>query len=336
MTSKTPNFYRELKRRKYPYIIAEIGSNHNGDMRLAKKMIEVASEIGCDAVKFQSYTVESLFAKGHYPDSLQKCEISETDHILLKDYCDKKDITFCSTPFSIDEVDILDDLGVPFFKVASPDLVYLDFLTYIARKGRPIILSTGMANTDEIREATEAIYRGGNTDVILLHCVSAYPPDDRVVNLRNIQMLKDMFQLPVGYSDHTLGIAIPLGAVAMGAKVIEKHFTIDKDELGAESKLSADVDEMKAIVEGSKRIIDAQGLYERAIGLTEFKNKMEFRRSVVAKTDLKKGHFLKRSDIDFKRPETGIRLNETGDLFGSELNRDIEKNEIISWGDLTC
>lgn len=332
MTSK---FFKEFKKRKYPYIIAEIGSNHNGDMRLAKKMIEVAEEIGCDAVKFQSYTIESLFAKGVNIDPLvEKSVLSKKDHLLLKDHCDKTGITFCSTPFSEEAVDMLDNLDVPFFKVASPDLTYLDFLTYIARKGKPIILSTGMGIDDEIRDAIEAIYRGGNTEVILLHCVSTYPPDDRIVNLRNIQMLKDRFQVPVGFSDHTIGVSIPLGAVAMGAVVIEKHFTVDKNELGAGNKISADEDEMAQIVEGSKRIVDAQGMYDRAISLDEYKTRDVFRRSVVAKVDLKKGHFLKRSDIDFKRPGTGIQPHELDDLFGSELNKDVEKNELIMWGDL--
>jgi len=331
----TSNFYRAIKKKKYPYIIAEIGSNHNGDMKLAEKMIDSASEIGCDAVKFQSWTVESLFAKGHYPNSMvKKCELSEGDHRRLKYFCDKKGITFCSTPFSYEEVEMLDELGVPFFKVASPDLTYSDFLTYIARKGKPIILSTGMAGTDEIREATEAIYRGGNTEIILLHCVSAYPPDDRVVNLRNIQMLKDVFQLPVGFSDHTIGTAIPLAAVVMGAVIIEKHFTIDNNLFGADNAMSANEDEMWDIVEGSERIIDAQGMYDRGTGLTEYANRSVFRRSAVANKDLKKEHTLTADDISFKRPGTGIPPAKLDDIIGETINRDIENGEMINWVDL--
>ena len=236
-------FYERIKKNTEPYIIAEIGSNHNGDMQLAKRMIDELANMGCDAAKFQSWTKDSLFAKGFYKEKnqfvdkkfgtleqmVEKFSISKDDHKTLKSYCDKQNITFCSSSFSFEEVDMLDDLDVTFFKVASMDLNNLSFLKYIAEKNKPIILSTGMGTLSEIDKAINVMFQAGNKQIILLHCIAVYPPDDEIVNLRNIQMLKDTFGLPVGFSDHTIGTSIPLAAIALGAKIIEKHFTLYKN-----------------------------------------------------------------------------------------------------------
>ena len=207
-------FYNEIIARKEPYIIAEIGANHNGDIKLAKEMIDKAKEYGCDAVKFQSWSKNSLFTKGFYKEQNQfkdnnfgtleemvkKFSLSKKEHIILKEYCDNKKITFFSTPFSFEEVDMLNELKVPFFKVASMDLNNLSFLKYIAEKGKTIILSTGMGSLAEIEAALNTIYETGNKEVILLHCIAIYPPDDKIMNLRNIEMLSKTFNIPVGFS----------------------------------------------------------------------------------------------------------------------------------------
>lgn len=341
-------FYNKLVNREYPYIIAEIGANHNGDIKLAKKMIDKAKECGCDAVKFQSWSKNSLFTKSFYKEKnqfvdekfgtleemVEKFSLSKKEHIILKEYCDNKKITFCSTPTTPEEVDMLDELKVPFFKVASMDLNNLSFLKYIAEKGKTIILSTGMGSLAEIETALNIIYEAGNKEVILLHCIAIYPPDDTIVNLRNIEMLNKTLSIPVGFSDHTIGTSIPLAAIALGARVIEKHFTLDKTMPGWDHAVSANPEEMKVIVEEGKRIITALGEYRRVVSEQEKKQRESFRRSVVSKRKIKKGEFLQKKDLDFKRSGTGIRPDETQYILGRKVNKNIDEDELIKWEDL--
>ncbi len=341
-------FYRKIVERKEPYIIADIGANHNGDIELAKKMINELKNCGCDAAKFQSWTKDSLFAKGFYKEKSQfvdekfgtleemveKFSISKKDHITLKKYCDKKNITFCSSSFSFEEVDMLDELDVPFFKVASMDLNNLKFLEYIANKGKPIILSTGMGTLYEIDKAINTIFQTGNNKVIILHCVSIYPPKDDILNLKNMLMLNESFGLPVGFSDHTIGTSIPLAAIALGAKIIEKHFTLDKTLPGWDHKVSANPEEMKVIVNEGKRIIKAKGNYTRFVSDDEIEQRKSYRRSAVAKKNLNKGQILTEDDIDFKRPGIGIKPDELKYIIGRMLKKNIENDEFINWDDL--
>ena len=342
------DFFEEVINRKEPFIIADIGANHNGDIQLAKKMIDELAGMGCNAAKFQSWTKDSLFVKGFYKEKSQfvdeqfgtleqmveKFSLSKDDHIVLKEYCEGKKITFCSSSFSFEEVDILDEMDVPFFKVASMDLNNLRFLEYTAEKEKPIILSTGMGTLGEIEAAINTIYKTGNDKVILLHCVSIYPPDDTNINLKNITMLKDTFGLPVGFSDHTIGTSIPLAAIAMGAKVIEKHFTLDKNLHGWDHKVSANVEEMKIIIEEGKRIIKAQGNYARCVSGDEIEQRKSYRRSTVVKRILEEGYILTEDDIDFKRPGTGIKPDELKYIIGRKLKRNIKEDEFINWEDL--
>jgi len=341
-------FYNKLVNRKYPYIIAEIGANHNGDINLAKKMIDKAKDCGCDAVKFQSWSKTSLFTKNFYKEKnqfvdekfgtleemVEKFSLSKKEHIVLKEYCDNKKITFCSTPTTPEEVDMLDKLKVPFFKVASMDLNNLSFLKYIAEKGKTIILSTGMGSLTEIETALNTIYETGNKEVILLHCIAIYPPDDTIVNLRNIEMLSKTFNIPIGFSDHTIGTSIPLAAIALGAKVIEKHFTLDKTLPGWDHAVSANPEEMKIIVEEGKRIVTALGKYGRVVSAKEMKQRESFRRSVVTKRKIKEGEILQEADLDFKRPGTGIRPDEVKYILGRKVNKNIDEDELIKWKDL--
>ena len=337
-----------MRTNKYPYIIAEIGANHNGDIKLAKEMIDKAKECGCDAVKFQSWSKESLFTKDFYKEKnqfvdknfgtleemVEKFSLSKKEHIVLKEYCDNKKITFCSTPTTPEEVDMLDELKVPFFKVASMDLNNLSFLKYIAEKGKTIILSTGMGSLAEIETALNTIYETGNEEVILLHCIAVYPPDDKIINLRNIEMLNKTFSIPVGFSDHTIGTSIPLAAITLGAKVIEKHFTLDKTLPGWDHAVSANPEEMKLIVEEGKRIVTALGEYRRVVSEKEMKQRESFRRSIITKRNIKKEEILREEDLYFKRPGTGIRPDEVKYILGRKVNKDIDEDELIKWEDL--
>ncbi|MBO8132051.1 MAG: N-acetylneuraminate synthase family protein [Candidatus Marinimicrobia bacterium] len=339
------NFYQEIIERKEPYIIADIGANHNGDIELAKKMVDKLSKLGCDAAKFQSWSKKSLFVMSFYKERssfsderfgtleqmVEKFALSQDDLITLSEHCRTRHITFCSSAFSPEEVDLLDELNVPFFKVASMDLNNLPFLKYIAKKKKPIVLSTGMGSLAEIETSLNEIYKTGNREVVLLHCVSIYPPDDRIINLRNIIMLGNVFKVPVGFSDHTIGISIPLAAIALGAKIIEKHFTLDKNLPGWDHAISANSKEMEIIIKEGKRIVNALGEYKRVISNAEMEQRGLFRRSIVAKRYIKKGEIIKEEDLDFKRPGTEIRPDELKYVIGRKVNRDIEEDEIIKW-----
>ena len=263
---------REIFNYSEPYIIAEIGANHNGDMNLAKKIIDSAKDCGVDAVKFQSWTPKSLISKKEYDENteyndgdggkkhfgslkemVEKYYLKEGQHFELKEYCNQIGVDFCSSPFSNKEVDLLNKLDVPFFKIASMDINHLELLKYVAKQDKPILLSTGMSSIPEIEKALETIKNEGNNKIILLHCISIYPPEHKDINLNNIKMLQDAFGFPVGFSDHSIGTAVPLASIALGACVIEKHFTIDKNLPGWDHQISADTLEMKQIVEESKK-----------------------------------------------------------------------------------
>ena len=339
---------REVKDFSIPYIIAEIGANHNGDIELAIKMIDVAKSCGCDAVKFQSWTPDSVIAKEEYDrnqqyndspkkhfgslkEMVEKYYLRPEQHHELKRYCDKIGIEFCSTPFSEDEADLLEELGVHFYKIASMDINNPRLLKHVAGKGKPIILSTGMATLAEIENAIKTIESEGNHQIILLHCIAIYPPAYEDINLNNIAMLRQTFGYPVGFSDHTIGISIPLASVALGSCIIEKHFTLDKNLPGWDHAVSANPEEMKMIVEESRNIVKAMGTCRRVIRQAEEEKKLKFRRSVVAGKDLEKGHILTVEDLAFKRPGTGVRPDEANYLLGRTLKQDIIRDELLRW-----
>ena len=342
---------REVKDFTIPYIIAEIGANHNGDMNLAKKMIDSAKQCGCDAVKFQSWTPDSLIAKEEYErnqqyddspkkhfgslrEMVERYYLRPDQHIELQEYCDKVGITFFSTPFSVEEADFLEELDVPFYKIASMDINNLTLLKHAAKKKKPIIVSTGMATLAEIENAVKTIEHEGNYEIVLLHCIAIYPPAYEDINLNNIPMLRQTFGYPIGFSDHTIGISIPLASVVLGSCVIEKHFTLDKDMPGWDHEVSANPEEMRIIVEESRNIVKALGTYRRVVGKAEEEKKLKFRRSIVVKSDLRQGHILTLDDLSFKRPETGIRPDEVQYVIGRKLKRDIENDELIHWDDM--
>lgn len=339
----------DIKNFGAPYIIAELGANHNGDLNLARKMINQAAECGCSCVKFQSWTKDTIFARKVYEENffladdyrnrtdytlesiVEEYSLSEAELMEMRNYCLDVGIDFASTPFSEQEVDFLvNELKAPFIKVASMDLNNYPFLEYIARKGLPIMLSTGLSTLAEIDQAISVIENAGNKKLILLHCVSVYPPSDSLINLNNIDMLRQNYpECPVGFSDHTIGFEIPLAAVAKGACVIEKHFTLDKNMEGWDHKVSATKDEMKIIVNGAQRINTALGSFRRTISEAEKQKIPAFRRSIVAARFIPEGKIIEREDLDLKRPGTGIEPHYIDFIVGKVAKRDIAYDEVI-------
>ena len=333
-----------------PYIVAEIGSNHNGDMALCRRIIDAAKGAGADAAKFQSWSKASLIGRAEYerntkyakldPSALtleqavEKYQLTPEQHREAADHCRSRDITFLSSCFSREEVDLLESLGAPAYKIASMDVNHLPLLEVVARTGKPVILSTGMATLGEIEAALDVLGRGGSGPVVLLHCVSMYPCPPAEVNLRNIPTLRATFGVPVGLSDHSLGNAIPLAAVALGACLIEKHFTVDKKLEGWDHAISADPSDLAALVQGSRDVFDALGRAERIIGDRELEKRKSFRRRMVVRRPMKKGERLRPEDVDFKRPGTGIRPDELGYVVGRVLTRDLAVEDELEWTDL--
>ena len=347
------NFFEKIKNTNYPYIIAELGSNHNGDMDIAKKLISSAKQSGADCVKFQSWSKETIFSRKTYDDNyfvaddyrnrtdytleeiVEKFAISPDELLSMKKFSDNENIECTSTPFSRPETDFLvEKLNTGFIKTASMDLNNYPFLEYVAGKGLPIVLSTGLSNFYEIDKAVRTIENAGNNEIIILHCVAVYPPKDMEVNLNRIKTLQQVYpDYPIGFSDHTLGTSIPLAAVALGAKLIEKHYTLDKNMFGWDHKVSATPDEMSVIVTESKRIVDALGT-GRILRVEDDERINSFRRSLVASRDIAEGERIENSDIEFKRPGTGIQPDEYQFVIGRKCKNSIKQDQLISWEDL--
>ena len=333
-----------------PYIIAEVGSNHNGDMNLCRELIDAAAEAGANAVKFQSWTDKSLIAEEEYErnteysdkkkhfgslrEMVTAYQLKSGQHVEANARCRELGIAFCSTPFSPEEVDLLDSLDVPFFKIASMDVVHLPLLRYVARKRRPLVISTGMATMGEIEQAVDTVRAEGNDQIVLLHCISIYPPEYETINLRNMETLQRSFDCPVGFSDHTLGTAIPLAAIALGACMIEKHFTLDQEMAGWDHAISANPEQMRTIVREGKNIITALGSGRRTVSNAEMQKRTKFRRSLVARQALRKGHVLRETDLDAKRPGTGVAPDEIQYVIGRTLGGDLAADQVLHWSHL--
>lgn len=335
--------------KNHTYIIAEAGVNHNGDINLAYKLIDAAKECGVDCVKFQTFKTENLVTKtakkADYQventknnDSqfamLKKLELSFDEFRSLKEYCDKIGIEFLSTPFDKDSVDLLEKLGVSKYKLSSGDITNKPLLEYIAQKNKPIILSTGMCTMDEVEEAVTWIEEAGNKQITLLHCTSNYPTPYSDVNMDAMITLDKAFPYPTGYSDHTQGIIIPIMAVAMGATVIEKHFTLDKNLPGPDHKASLDVAELKEMVLAIRNIETAKGNGDKKPAESELSTRDVARKSIIVNKDLKKGDVLTEHDLDVKRPGTGIAPKNMDILIGKKLNKDLSIESVISFEDV--
>lgn len=346
------SFYDRIIQSEYPYIIAELGSNHNGDMELARKLIIAAKEAGADCVKFQSWTKESIFSRPVYDDNyflsddyrnrndftleqiVEQYSISERELYEMSLFSRETGIDCTSTPFSKKEVDFLvQSVRPPFIKVASMDVNNYAFLEYIAKTQLPLVLSTGLSELSEIDKAIRSIEKAGNRRIIILHCISLYPPKDEEVNLNNILSLRSLYPYPIGFSDHTLGVSMPLAAVTLGARVIEKHFTLDKSMFGWDHKISASPDELKTICVESKRIIKALGTH-RIFCEEDVERKAALRRSIVTTRVIKAGEKIKETDIDVKRPGTGIAPEFRSFVLGRTAKVDLSFDKPIRLEDL--
>lgn len=328
------------------FIIAEAGVNHNGDISLAKQLIEVAAKAGADAVKFQTFKAENVATqtapKAEYQreatdithsqlEMLKRLELSEQDFAELKDCCDQRDILFMSTPHDQESVDFLDQLGVSLFKIGSGDITNTPYLQHMARKGKPMILSTGVATLGEVEEAVETILATGNEKLILLHCVSSYPANAEDCNLRAMQTLENAFKLPVGFSDHTLGIEVSLAAVALGACVIEKHFTLDRTLPGPDHKASLEPTELTQLIRSIRAVEKALGSGLKRPSPEELKNRAVIRKSLVAACHIPAGTIILDHMIKIKRPGTGLAPKFKVEVVGRRARVDIAEDQLIEW-----
>lgn len=330
------------------FIIAEAGVNHNGKLELAKKLVDVAKEAGVDAVKFQTFKTANLTTeraelteyqernigkKESQLKMLKRLELSYENFKKLKKYCDKKKIIFLSTPHSKDAIDFLEPL-IPAYKIGAGDLTNLPFLEKIARKKKPIILSTGMATLTEVEGAVRTIKKAGNNKIILVHCTTNYPCPLKEVNLRAMLTLKKELGLPVGYSDHTLGVVVPIMAVALGAEVLEKHFTVDKSLPGPDHSLSLDSKELKEMVEIIRKTEIALGTDIKKPNKSEEKIKKIIRKSIIAKTGISKMTTITKNMLIIKRPGIGIEPKYLNKVIGKRAKKDIKKDTLIKFQDL--
>ncbi len=328
------------------FIIAEAGVNHNGNLDLAYQLIDVAKDAGADAVKFQTFKAEKVVSKladkAEYQkkttgsdkpqlEMIKKLELSFDDFIKLKKYCDKKEIIFLSTPFDHQSIDFLYDL-VDIYKIPSGEIINYPYLKYIVAKNKPIIMSTGMANLGEVEEAINTIMAvNSKTKISLLHCTTNYPTPYEEVNLKAMQTLAATFKLPVGYSDHTLGIEVPVAAVAMGAKIIEKHFTLDKNLPGPDHKASLEPDELKEMVKAIRNIEVALGDGIKKSNKSEIEIMKVARKSLIATRDIRAGEIIKESDIAIKRPGTGIQPKFKDIIIGMKTINNVRQGEPFRW-----
>jgi sialic acid synthase SpsE len=350
MSIKIKNF--EVKDFMPPYVIAEIGANHNGDMDLARTMILSAKACGAHAVKFQSWTPTSLISAAEYEKNLkyndnkprkhwgslremvEHYQLKEEQHFELAEFCKNQQIDFCSTPFSKGEADLLRRVDVPFIKIASMDINNYRLLAHTASFGKPMILSTGMATLGEIEKAVDVITKAGNSQIVLLHCISIYPPLYEDINLHNIVTLRQAFGFPVGFSDHSIGYSIPLASIALGACVVEKHFTTDKGLPGWDHEISANPEELKVICQEGLNVARSMGTYKRVISPAEMEKRKAFRRSIVTVGPLTKGQIITDADLDFKRPGTGISPDLTSAVIGRKLRVDVPSDTVLKLEDL--
>jgi N,N'-diacetyllegionaminate synthase len=328
------------------FIIAEAGVNHNGSVEIAKRMIEVAKECGADAIKFQTFKAEEVVSKyapkaeyqkqttGEIESHLQmvkKLELSFDDFIVLKEYCDKLGIMFLSTPFDFESIDFLNSLGLEIFKIPSGEITNLPYLEKIGKLRKKVILSTGMADLGEIEDALDILISCGTKkeNITVLHCNTEYPTPYEDVNLLAMLTIKEAFKVKVGYSDHTPGIEVPIAAVALGASVIEKHFTLDRNMQGPDHKSSLEPNELKAMVRAIRNVEKALGDGIKKPSPSEIKNKIIVRRSIVAKRNIKRGEIFNEENITVKRPATGISPMRWYEILGKTATRDYKEDEII-------
>lgn len=336
-----------MYRKENVFIIAEAGVNHNGDILLAKKLIDAAVKAGADAVKFQTFKTELCISKNAVKaeyqikntqektetqfEMVKKLELDVSAHYELLDYCKKKKIQFLSTPFDHDSIKLLADLGLDTFKIPSGEITNLPYLRHVGQLNKKIVLSTGMANLGEVEAAINILIQAGTEreKITVLHANTEYPTPMQDVNLRAMQAMGQAFDLAYGYSDHTNGIEVPIAAVALGASVIEKHFTLDKNMKGPDHKASLEPDELIAMVLAIRNIEKALGSSVKQPSPSEAKNKPIARKSIVAQAAIKKGDIFSEQKLAIKRPGTGISPMFWDDVLGTVANKDYEEDDLI-------
>lgn len=328
------------------FIIAEAGVNHNGSIELAKKLIDAAVKAGADAVKFQTFKAEHLVSKNAQKaeyqkdttdaqesqfDMIKKLELDVETHKELMAYCNSRNIMFLSTPFDHDSIELLNDLGLEVFKIPSGEITNLPYLRHIGRLKKRVILSTGMANMDEIKDALDVLTTAGTKkeNITVLHANTMYPTPMEDVNLRAMITIRDTFGVACGYSDHTLGIEVDIAAVALGATCIEKHFTLDKNMDGPDHKASLEPDELVAMVKSIRNIESALGSSEKSPSKSERPNMAVARKSIVAKTEIKKGEYLSENNLCVKRPGNGISPMKWDKILGTVATKSYKKDDLI-------
>ncbi|KAG4069160.1 hypothetical protein HA402_012013 [Bradysia odoriphaga] len=333
---------------KHTIIIAEAGVNHNGSIELAKALIDAASDAGADYVKFQTFKAKNIASKSARKaayqlenmtdqdesqiNMLQKLELNLEDHHELIQYCKQKRIKFLSTPFDLESIALLKMLGLDLGKIPSGEITNLPYLRKMAVSFDKLILSTGMATMDEVAAALAVLYGEGRKkeDIIVLHCTSEYPSPIEDVNLRAMLQMKEAFDISVGYSDHTLGIEVPVAAATLQAELIEKHFTLDTAMEGPDHKASLNPEELKAMVSAIRKIEKALGTGIKVPTAGENKNKEVARKSIVAATAIKKGDILSEENLAVKRPGTGISPMKWDSIIGKAAIKDFEQDELIT------
>jgi pseudaminic acid synthase len=328
------------------YVIAEAGSNHDRNLDQAKRLIDVAAEAGADAVKFQTFTADRIVAetktRAKYLDDLlppdktmsdlfRELELPHEWHAALFEHATAAGLDFISTPFDFQAVDLLDDLGVKVFKVASYELWHLPLIREVASRGKPIICSTGMADLADVQDAVDTVAATGNDQLILLHCVVNYPPPFSDLNLRAIETLRQAFHVPVGYSDHSSGITAPIVATALGAAVIEKHYTLSRDLPGPDHRFAIEPDELTAMVRGIRDAQAALGTGIKRMAPAEADLYVTARRSLFAARDLAEGTVLGVDDIAVLRPGTGLEVRDLEKVVGRTARRAIGRHEPLAW-----
>ena len=328
------------------FIIAEAGVNHNGSIELAKKLIDVASNAGADAVKFQSFKADNLVTKNAQKaiyqkkltdlkesqfDMLKKLELSVQMHKELISYCDNKKIIFLSSAFDYESIELLNDLGLKIFKIPSGEITNLPYLRHIGRLNKKIILSTGMSKMSEIKNCLDILINSGTKkeNITVLHANSEYPTPMEDVNLKAMVNIGNEFDINFGYSDHTLGIEVDIAAVAMGANCIEKHFTLDSNMEGPDHKASLEPNELKAMVTAIRNIELALGKKIKKPSKSELRNIKVVRKSIVAKTIIKKGEVFNEKNLTTKRPGGGTNPMKWDQIIGTKASKDYNKDELI-------
>lgn len=325
------------------FIIAEAGVNHNGDINLAYKLCDAAKNAGANAVKFQIFDPDKLVTKNAKKadyqnkndhssstqyEMLKKLALSFEDFKNISNYCNKLDIEFMATAFDEESVDFLYNLGVSVIKIPSGEITNLPYLIKISKLWKKIIMSTGMATLEEIKAAYDVLSKNGAT-ITVLHCTTEYPAPFETVNLNAMQALGKELGVDYGYSDHTKGIEVPIAAVALGASVIEKHFTLDKNMDGPDHKASIEPNELKAMVDAIRNVEKSLGVDSKIVNDCEMKNRLVARKSIVAKTAIKKGELLTENNLTTKRPGTGVSPMRWYDVVGTTAIRDFEPDELI-------